>query len=231
MAGQIPTILPYFITQRMSLASTLAAGIQVPTGILHSSVSIRAVVYVTDMSQKSFQGLNIDPRLLLHPGLLVLYQASLQSNETSARPSGTTILLSQTKLPRFCRHLIHLIWIRHTSVSITPSALPRKSVSHGADEMSVSYLQMVDCHSFSHFFAASLKILKSSGEQGVLSSGHCNRCSIVCVSVPQLHEESPVWYLNLIKFALVRSTPDLSRLSVFHVGQDASLPGRRLSDG
>ena len=50
MPGQIPTILPYFITQRMSSASTLIAGMQVPTWILHSSISIRTVVYLTDMS-------------------------------------------------------------------------------------------------------------------------------------------------------------------------------------
>ena len=97
--------------------------------------------------------------------------------------------------------------------------------------VSVSYLQMVDCHNSMHFFAVSLKVLKSSREQGVLSSGHCSRCSIVCVSVPQLHEGSQAWYPHLIEFALVRPTPDLSRLSVFHVDQDALLPGGRLSDG
>ena len=43
-------ILPYFITHRMPPASTLAVGIQVPTRILHSSVSIRTVVYLTEMS-------------------------------------------------------------------------------------------------------------------------------------------------------------------------------------
>ena len=99
------------------------------------------------------------------------------------------------------------------------------------DCLSVSYLQMVDCHNFTHFFAVSLKVLKSSREQGVLSSGHCSTCSIVCVSVPQLHEGLPVWYPHLIKFALVRPTPDLSRLSVFHVGQGALLSGGRFSDG
>ena len=31
-------------------------------------------------------------------------------------------------------------------------------------------------------------MLKPSQEQGVLSSGHCSRCSIVSVSVSQLHE-------------------------------------------
>ena len=77
LAGQIPTILPYFITQRMPPDSTLAAGIQVPTRILHSSKSIRTVVYLTGMFWKSSQGLNIDHRLLLRPGLLILYQASL----------------------------------------------------------------------------------------------------------------------------------------------------------
>ena len=75
------------------------------------------------MSWKSSQGLNIDPRLLLHAGLLVLYQARLHSDGTSARPSGATILLSQINLLGLCRHLI---WIRHTSVSVTPSALRQK---------------------------------------------------------------------------------------------------------
>ena len=45
LAGQAPTILPHFIAQRIPPASTLAAGIQVPTRTLHSSVSIRTVVY------------------------------------------------------------------------------------------------------------------------------------------------------------------------------------------
>ena len=67
---------------------------------------------------------------------------------------------------------------------------------------------MVDCHNLTHFCVMSLKMLKLSLEQGVLSSGHCSRSSIVCVSVP-----------------------DLSRLSVFHGGQGALLPGGRLSDG
>ena len=58
--------------------------------------------------------------------------------------------------------------------------------------LSVSCLEMVNCHNFSHFCAVSLKLLKSSREQGVLSSGHCSRCSIVCVSVSQVHEGSPV---------------------------------------
>ena len=54
---------------------------------------------------------------------------------------------------------------------------------------------------------------------------------MVCVSVPQLHEGLPVRYPHSIKFALVRPTQNLSRLSVFHVGQGAMLPGGRLSDG
>ena len=75
--GQIPSILFYSITQRMPPASILAIGIHIPTHILHPLVSTRTVVYPTDKSYKSSQGLNIDPRLLFHPGLLVLYQASL----------------------------------------------------------------------------------------------------------------------------------------------------------
>ena len=50
LAVQVPTILPNFITQRMPPASTLAAGMQVPTRILHSLVSIRTVIYLTDIS-------------------------------------------------------------------------------------------------------------------------------------------------------------------------------------
>ena len=49
LTGLVPIILPYVITQRMPPASTLAAGIQAPTRILYSSVSIRTVVYLTDM--------------------------------------------------------------------------------------------------------------------------------------------------------------------------------------
>ena len=90
---------------------------------------------------------------------------------------------------------------------------------------------MVGCHNFTPFCAVSSKMLKSLREQSILSSEHCSRCSIVCVSVPQLHEGSPVCYPHLVKFALVRPTPYLSRLSVFHVGQGALLPGGRLSDG
>ena len=83
LAGQIPTNLSYSIIQRMPPAFTLAAGIQVPTRILHSSVSIRTVVYPTDKSKKSSQGLNIDPRLLLHPGLLVLCKQASEAMELS----------------------------------------------------------------------------------------------------------------------------------------------------
>ena len=97
--------------------------------------------------------------------------------------------------------------------------------------LSVLCLQIVDCHIFTHFCAVSVKILKSSREQGVLSSGHCSRCSIVCGCVPPLHEGSPVLYLHLIKFALVRPTPGLRPLSVFHVGLGALLFGGRFSDG
>ena len=58
------------------------------------------------------------------------------------RPSGATILLSQTNFPGLCRHLIHLIWIRYISVSVMPSAIQRKSVSHLADEIIVYHVGM-----------------------------------------------------------------------------------------
>ena len=50
LAEQMPTILPYFLTQKLSPASTLAAGIQVLTRSFHLSISIWTVVYQTDMS-------------------------------------------------------------------------------------------------------------------------------------------------------------------------------------
>ena len=46
------------------------------------------------------------------------------------------------KLSRTSRHLIHLIWIRHISVPVTPSALRRKNVSHVADEIIVHHIGM-----------------------------------------------------------------------------------------
>ena len=42
--------LTLLLTQKMPPAFALAAGIQVPTRILHSSVSIRTAGYLTDMS-------------------------------------------------------------------------------------------------------------------------------------------------------------------------------------
>ena len=95
---------------------------------------------MTDISYKGPQGLNVDPRSLLHPGLFVLFQASLQSDGTIVRPSGATILLSQTNFPGLCCLLIYLIWIRYTSVSATPSVLRRKSVSNVADKKIVYYV-------------------------------------------------------------------------------------------
>ena len=80
LAGKSPTILLYFITQRMPPAFTLAVGIQVPTRILHSLVSIWTVVYLTDIRLRKDYYF-ISPRLLLHPGLLVLYQARLKAME------------------------------------------------------------------------------------------------------------------------------------------------------
>ena len=50
LAGQVPIILSYFLTQRMPPVSTLTAGIQVPTRILYSLVLISTVVYLTYMS-------------------------------------------------------------------------------------------------------------------------------------------------------------------------------------
>ena len=58
------------------------------------------------------------------------------------KPSGATILLSQTNLPGLFRHLLHLIWIRHISVSVTPSALRRKSASHVAHEIIAYHVGM-----------------------------------------------------------------------------------------
>ena len=50
LVGQILTILSNSIIQRMPPAFILAAGIQVPTQILHSLVLIRTVVYLRDKS-------------------------------------------------------------------------------------------------------------------------------------------------------------------------------------
>ena len=94
---------------------------------------------------------------------------------------------------------------------------------HYADcGLSVSYLQMVDCHNFTHFFAVSLKVLKSSREQGVLSSGHCSRCSIICVSI--VYADCLCWcsivYAGVPLFMLIAVTnkpPDISlKILILH---------------
>ena len=46
-------------------------------------------------------------------------------------------------LPALRHHLIYPIWIRHNSVSVTSSALPRKSVSRVADEIIVYHVGML----------------------------------------------------------------------------------------
>ena len=50
LAGQVPTILPYFIVHRISPASILAAGIQVPTRILYLLLLIQTDLYLTGVS-------------------------------------------------------------------------------------------------------------------------------------------------------------------------------------
>ena len=97
------------------------------------------------------------PSLITPPRLLVLYQASLYSDGTFARPSGATILLSQTNLPGLYHHLIHLLWIRHINVFVRPSALRRKSVSHVADEIIVYHVGMPSVKTSTNHSCNSLK--------------------------------------------------------------------------
>ena len=50
LAGPMPTTSPCYIAPRRPPVSTLAAGKQTPTQILHLPVSIRTVAYLTDVS-------------------------------------------------------------------------------------------------------------------------------------------------------------------------------------
>ena len=50
LAGPVPTTSPCYIAPRRPPVSTLAAGKQTPTQILHLPVSIWTVAYLTDVS-------------------------------------------------------------------------------------------------------------------------------------------------------------------------------------
>ena len=67
LAGQMSTILPYSITQKMPPASISATGIQVPTRILHSSVLIRTVVLPDRHVSEKFPRSQHQPSLIIPP--------------------------------------------------------------------------------------------------------------------------------------------------------------------
>ena len=72
------------------------------------------------------------------------------------------VFLSQTNLPELCSHLIHLIWNHcyYIIVSVTPSALGQKSVSHVADEIIVYHVGMPSVKTFTKHSYNTLKGMK-----------------------------------------------------------------------
>ena len=103
------------------------------------------------------------------------------SNGTFTKPSGATIL--QTNLPGLYHHLIHLICIKHISVSVTPSALQQKSVSHMADEIIVYHVGMPSvktstkhsCNTLKGMNLAELLQLCLPGNEGIDGLRLCRR--------------------------------------------------------
>ena len=89
----------------------------------------------------SIFGCCLDVFFCVAPVLLAKNKYSSSTTATVAK-KWSHILLSQTNLPGLCRHLVHLIWIWHINISITPSTLRRKSVSHMADKMIVYHVGM-----------------------------------------------------------------------------------------
>ena len=121
----------------MPPASTLAAGMQVPT---------RTLIWQSFTRQTNLRKVpKVSTSTLAYYSTQVCSPCTKQACkaiELSTKPSGATVLLLQTNLLGLCRHLIHLIWIRHISVSITPSALQRKSLFHVADDIIVYHVGM-----------------------------------------------------------------------------------------
>ena len=80
-----------------------------------------------------------------------------------------------------------------------------------------------------HVFAISLKLLRSSNEQGSAKRVHCIMCTVLSVARPHSHVASPSKYPHFCLCYLLHVNPVRSRLRHLHVVQGLSYPLTRHS--
>ena len=94
---------------------------------------------------------------------------------------------------------------------------------------SLSCHQTCVFHLSTHFFAISLKLLRSSNEQGSARRVHCIMCEVFSVARPHSHVASPSKYSHFCLCSLLHVNPVCSRFRHLHVVHGLSYPLARLS--
>ena len=84
-------------------------------------------------------------------------------------------------------------------------------------------------HLSTQFFAISLKLFRSSNEQGSARRVHCIMCEVFSVAWPHSHVASPSKYPHFCPCSLLHVNPVRSRFRHLHVVHGLSYPLARLS--
>ena len=90
-------------------------------------------------------------------------------------------------------------------------------------------IKLVSSISSTHFFSISLKLLRSSNEQGRARRVHCIMCAVFSVARSHSHVTSPSKYPHFCIFSLLHVNPVRSRFRHLHVVHGLSYPLARLS--
>ena len=111
-------------------------------------------------------------------------------------------------------------WQRHHAIQAEASCItPASSSCH----------QTCVFHLSTHFFAISLKLLRSSNEQGSVRRVHCIMCVVFTVSRPHSHVASPLKYPHFCLCSLLHVNPVRIRFRHLHVVHGLSNSLARLS--
>ena len=84
-------------------------------------------------------------------------------------------------------------------------------------------------HLSTHFFTISLKLLRSSNEQGSSRRVHCIMCAVFSVARPHSHVASPSKYPYICLCSMLHVNPVRSRFRHLHVVHELSYPRARIS--
>ena len=99
----------------------------------------------------------------------------------------------------------------------------------GLQASSSSCHQTFVFHFSTHFFAISLKLLRSSNEQGSARRVHCIMCAVFSVARPHSHVASPSKYPHVCLCSLLHVNPVRIRFRHLYVVHGLSYPLARLS--